>query len=114
MHLYPRRRNVAAQVAEELKMVTHATPSHGGKQKENSLVQEEGRGGEWNRLDGEKMGFRACWKDVDDSEYESSLQFVLTVKEKDIWPKVLVETRYTCIHIINLFATNLESTVEHC
>ena len=26
MHLYPRRWNVAAQVAEELKMVTYATP----------------------------------------------------------------------------------------
>ena len=26
MHLYPRRRNVAAEVAEELKTVTYATP----------------------------------------------------------------------------------------
>ena len=26
MHLYPRRRNVAAQVADELKAVTYATP----------------------------------------------------------------------------------------
>ena len=26
MHVYPRRRNVAAQVAEELKTVTYATP----------------------------------------------------------------------------------------
>ena len=26
IHLYPRRRNVAAQVADELKIVTYATP----------------------------------------------------------------------------------------
>ena len=32
MHLYPRRWNVAAQVAEELKTVTYATPSYGGTQ----------------------------------------------------------------------------------
>ena len=31
MHLYPRRRNVAAQEAEELKTVTYATPSYGGE-----------------------------------------------------------------------------------
>ena len=34
MHLYPRRRNVAAQVVEELQTVTYATiPSYGGTQK---------------------------------------------------------------------------------
>ena len=34
MQLYPRRQNVAAQVVEELKTVTYATPSYGGTQKE--------------------------------------------------------------------------------
>ena len=33
MHLYPRRLNVAAQVAEKLKRVTYAYPSYGGTQK---------------------------------------------------------------------------------
>ena len=35
MHLYPQRRNVAVQVAEELKTVTYAAPSYGGTQKKN-------------------------------------------------------------------------------
>ena len=34
MHLYPRRRNGAAQMAEELKTVTYANPSYAGTQKE--------------------------------------------------------------------------------
>ena len=33
MHLYPRKRNMPAQVADELKTVTHATP-HMEEQKE--------------------------------------------------------------------------------
>ena len=38
MHLYARRRNVAAQVAEDLKTVTYyATPSYGGTQKEKKI-----------------------------------------------------------------------------
>ena len=40
--------------------------------------------------------FRACRKDVDDSEWRklcgSSFQVVGAVKEKDLWPKVLVKT----------------------
>ena len=37
MHLYPRRRNVAVQVAEELKTVTYATPyNYGGTQSEEN------------------------------------------------------------------------------
>ena len=38
MHLYPRRRNVAAQVVVELKAATYAPPPpYGGTQKEESL-----------------------------------------------------------------------------
>ena len=33
MHLYPRRRNVAAQVANDLKTVTYATPPMEGRRK---------------------------------------------------------------------------------
>ena len=40
MHLYPRRWNVAAQVAGELKTVTYITPpSYGGTQKERKNVE---------------------------------------------------------------------------
>ena len=35
LHFYPRRRNVAAQVAEEFKMVTYGYPSYGGTQKKH-------------------------------------------------------------------------------
>ena len=38
MHLYPQRRNVAAQVPEELKTVTHTTLSYGGTQKKKKKV----------------------------------------------------------------------------
>ena len=45
-----------------------------------------------------RWGFRACRKDVD-SEWRKlcgrSFQVVGAVKEKDLWPKVLVETRGT-------------------
>ena len=37
MDLYPRRRNVAAQVAEELKMATYATPLMEEHRKEKSV-----------------------------------------------------------------------------
>ena len=43
-HLYPRRQNVAAQVAEELKTVTYATPPmeerRKKKKKENSVSHD--------------------------------------------------------------------------
>ena len=39
MHLYPRRRNVAAQVAEKLKTVTYATP----RVEESRIIFFDGR-----------------------------------------------------------------------
>ena len=47
MHLYPRRRNVSAQVAEELKPVTYATPpmeEHRKKRKARSTTKGHARG----------------------------------------------------------------------
>ena len=65
----------------------------------HSLVQEEGREGKWKRLEGKKKkGFRVFRKDVD-SEWRTLcgrlFQVVGAVKEKDLWPKVSVETRGT-------------------
>ena len=55
IRLYPRRRNAAAQVAEELKTVTHATPSHGGTQKERMCDPPSQTGLQGREITGENI-----------------------------------------------------------
>ena len=52
MHLYPRRRNVAGQVADEIKTITYATPPMEAHRKTNSLSCAGGKALNCERGDG--------------------------------------------------------------